>query len=742
MSIYADLNNVTVTEVLPTCFILTVGVEDVEFANFTSRFNELEKKNFTRERVPAKHCQDNWWLIKPANMNQGRGIKIYNTMKEISGFLAQQQPNSLWVAQKYLERPLLYKDRKFDIRLWVLVTANNEIYYYKKSYVRTSSSSYELGDTQDYVAHLTNNCFQVQSDSYGKHEDGNIITLAALETYIRETKEKSYTLDDHFFPWAVNHCVDVIISGQKKMKRVPTSFELFGFDLMIDEDLRVWLIECNVNPHLGMPNNMMKERVPSMLNEMLTLTLDTIVPPKSVPTEYDTGNWILAYSSATKNQREHIMIKTCYPIKELALPRTYTLLSRNSEDKKGSKFSEYIVDDKLMRKNVSLRIGNSPTFNLINPKKFKAYSIDNIKELITKQMASAAVDEFQLAKNIDRVFACIANWELYSDEQVLSAIKAVKSVIDTPFDYLVINPSNVSILLNILKAEEVKFDLMLELIELLRGIVDKRKLKLRLSANIIEMLDVLGRALYCFLKGEDCFLFPSAFSSIVCSTIQSLCEDNDRQIYVPGESNERDLLLIEVILGGGIVSLMSALSLIREEEPLKRSNAFLDKMDLDDLSLQIELLEAPQDEIYLPSGLINQGKVMSLPSVKQMPKRLQKIVERACSIVNRQIETTFQSDIQSATDIQLITDDSVKQTEEDGSPKQARDQPVERAHSLEVKVKTDSSEQNKRKSSLFFIEWLDHIDRKVILEQLVSRQSRKLEEREKQKARELRKLEM
>lgn len=67
-----DLNNLISSEVLPTCFILSVGVEDTEYANFVTRFSELEKKNYIRERIPSKHCKDNWWLIKPANMNQGR----------------------------------------------------------------------------------------------------------------------------------------------------------------------------------------------------------------------------------------------------------------------------------------------------------------------------------------------------------------------------------------------------------------------------------------------------------------------------------------------------------------------------------------------------------------------------------------------------------------------------------------------------------------------------------------------
>jgi len=31
-------------------------------------------------------------------------------------------------------------------------------------------------------------------------------------------------------------------------------FELFGYDFLIDEDFRVWLIEVNTNPYLGVPN--------------------------------------------------------------------------------------------------------------------------------------------------------------------------------------------------------------------------------------------------------------------------------------------------------------------------------------------------------------------------------------------------------------------------------------------------------------------------------------------------------
>jgi hypothetical protein len=42
-------------------------------------------------------------------------------------------------------------------------------------------------------------------------------------------------------------------------------FELFGYDFMIDEDFRVWLIEVNTNPYLGYSNQHLKNVLPKMI---------------------------------------------------------------------------------------------------------------------------------------------------------------------------------------------------------------------------------------------------------------------------------------------------------------------------------------------------------------------------------------------------------------------------------------------------------------------------------------------
>lgn len=44
-----------------------------------------------------------------------------------------------FVIQKYLENPFLIDGRKFDIRVWVLLTHDMTCYFFKEGYIRLSS---------------------------------------------------------------------------------------------------------------------------------------------------------------------------------------------------------------------------------------------------------------------------------------------------------------------------------------------------------------------------------------------------------------------------------------------------------------------------------------------------------------------------------------------------------------------------------------------------------------------------
>jgi len=112
-------------------------------------------------------------------MNRGKGIEIFHDKQSILKFLSSRPTYSKWVVQKYIEKPLLYKGRKFDLRVWAAVNHMNEVYFYKKGYVRLSSENYDMDNHNNYV-HLTNNCLQQNGSKYGEHEEGKSLTFEMM----------------------------------------------------------------------------------------------------------------------------------------------------------------------------------------------------------------------------------------------------------------------------------------------------------------------------------------------------------------------------------------------------------------------------------------------------------------------------------------------------------------------------------------------------------------------------------
>ena len=104
-----------------------------------------------------------------------------NNINHINSFLEGSIKFSYWVIQKYIEKPLLYKDRKFDIRVWAIATNHQDFYFYNEGYLRTTSTEYALDNNDEYT-HLTNNCLQIKNkETYGQHEEGNVISFEQFQ---------------------------------------------------------------------------------------------------------------------------------------------------------------------------------------------------------------------------------------------------------------------------------------------------------------------------------------------------------------------------------------------------------------------------------------------------------------------------------------------------------------------------------------------------------------------------------
>lgn len=141
-------DNEDVFNTLPLTFHIKEGTSDPQFANFTKYYNDLKitcSKDSERKNV---------WVIKPGeNSNRGNGIKVETEYLRIKAAVDQycskygNHGKKTVILQKYIDNPLLYCRRKFDIRCFALVTCHNGImkaYFYRDGYIRTASREFSL----------------------------------------------------------------------------------------------------------------------------------------------------------------------------------------------------------------------------------------------------------------------------------------------------------------------------------------------------------------------------------------------------------------------------------------------------------------------------------------------------------------------------------------------------------------------------------------------------------------------
>jgi len=166
-------------------------------------------------------------------------------LNKIENHIYSDIKKTTWIIQKYLDKPLLFHGRKFDIRMWILINSLNEVFLYKKGYMRTSSEPYNE-NSKDLYVHITNNCLQQYSTNYSVYEEGNTIPLDNLQEYLNEKfPNYSINVEKHIIARMKDIIIDTYLSIPNTYKFREKSFELLGYDFLIDDDFRVWFLEVN-----------------------------------------------------------------------------------------------------------------------------------------------------------------------------------------------------------------------------------------------------------------------------------------------------------------------------------------------------------------------------------------------------------------------------------------------------------------------------------------------------------------
>jgi hypothetical protein len=121
------------------------------------------------------------WIMKPTSRSQGKGIFIINKLAQIKKWSTQsrwaQMPlKEAYVISKYIENPLLIGGKKFDLRIYVLVTSYRPLkaYQYVHGFARFCNAKYntDMVDIDNPFIHLTNVAIQKHNEEYNSKHGG------------------------------------------------------------------------------------------------------------------------------------------------------------------------------------------------------------------------------------------------------------------------------------------------------------------------------------------------------------------------------------------------------------------------------------------------------------------------------------------------------------------------------------------------------------------------------------------
>ena len=132
---------------------------------------------------------NNLWLVKPIDLDGGRGIFLFESLKMLN--------YSKYVITKYVTNINLIKNKKYDLRIYVLITSLKPliIYLYKDGLVRIASKNYSLdiNSIGDKYIHLTNTDVNKYNKDYNNpknysDENANIWNLKTYQKHLNKNK--------------------------------------------------------------------------------------------------------------------------------------------------------------------------------------------------------------------------------------------------------------------------------------------------------------------------------------------------------------------------------------------------------------------------------------------------------------------------------------------------------------------------------------------------------------------------
>jgi len=271
------------------------------------------------------------WIMKPIGQCQGRGIFLFNKLQHIaewkkdsrfgansgsnsggnSGYNSGSSNNSgsgnngsnnsasggsngvnsstgatgtnastnnngdsveTYIVQKYIDRPFLVGGKKFDLRVYCLVTSYQPltVWLYRSAFCRFTHQRFSMNvkEIGERYIHLTNVAVQKTAPGYTKQQ-GCKWSIRKLKLFLMSKIGDQET--NRLFADIQGVILRALFSVQKIMISDKHCFEIYGYDILIDADFKVWLLEVNASPSISAETSADYDLKFNLLNDALTL---------------------------------------------------------------------------------------------------------------------------------------------------------------------------------------------------------------------------------------------------------------------------------------------------------------------------------------------------------------------------------------------------------------------------------------------------------------------------------------
>ena len=190
------------------------------------------------------------YIVKPENSLSRTGVGVVRNYLELMSHLDHYSDYQEWIIQDYIDNPLLFNNKKFHFRIYVIYvqTENSTTTYLSKNgFIYTANKEFE-SDTFDPNIVLSgenskNNVFYIPEDftrSFGKQVWDNMV-FPQIVKITRET---------------IRSTVEHLKCPAKKQK----CFKILGYDILINNDYKCFLAEINArNVSYKYPNQKFKD---------------------------------------------------------------------------------------------------------------------------------------------------------------------------------------------------------------------------------------------------------------------------------------------------------------------------------------------------------------------------------------------------------------------------------------------------------------------------------------------------